>query len=46
MVEMQDSISPKLVTKLHLPHAIVVILHVRTSNVAILTLETAGTVGV
>ncbi len=38
--------SPSLVTRLHLPHAIVVRLHVRKSNVVILTPETAGTVGV
>ncbi len=35
-----------MVTKLHLPHAIVVRLHVRKSNVVILTPETAVTVGV
>ncbi len=35
-----------MVTRLHLPHAIVVMLHVRKSNVVILTPETAGTVGV
>ncbi len=38
--------SPKLVTRLHLPHAIVVRLHVCKSNVVILTPETAVTVGV
>ncbi len=38
---------PGLVTRLHLPYAIVVRwLHVRKSNVVILTPETAGTVGV
>ncbi len=35
-----------MVTRLHLPHAIVVSLHVRKSNVVILTPETAVTVGV
>ncbi len=35
-----------LVTRLHQPHAIVVKLHVRKSNVVILTPEKAGTVGV
>ncbi len=38
--------SPQLVTRLHLPHTIVVRLHVRKSNVVILTPETAATVGV
>ncbi len=38
--------SPKLVTRLHLSHAIVVSFHVRKINVVILTLETVGTVGV
>ncbi len=38
--------SPQMVTRLHLPHAIVVRLHERKSNVFILTLETAVTVGV
>ncbi len=38
--------SPYLVTRLHLPHAIVVRLHVRKSHVVILTPETVGTVGV
>ncbi len=33
-------------TRLHLPYAIVVRLHVRKSNVVILTPETAVTVGV
>ncbi len=33
-------------TRLHLPHAIEVGLHVRKSNVVILTPETAGTLGV
>ncbi len=32
-------------TRLHLPHSIVVRLHVRKSNVVILTAETAVTVG-
>ncbi len=36
----------KLVTRLHLPHAIVERLHVRKSNVVVPTLETAVTVGV
>ncbi len=36
--------SPKLVTRLQLPRAIVVKLHVRKINVVILTPETAGTV--
>ncbi len=35
-----------MVTKLHLPHAIVVRLHVRKSSVVILTPEAAVTVGV
>ncbi len=35
-----------LVTRLHLPHAIVVRLHVRKINVVIPTPETAVTVGV
>ncbi len=34
--------SPQLVTRLHLSHAIVVKLHVRKSNVVILTPETVG----
>ncbi len=38
--------SPLLVTRLHLPHAIVERLHERKVNVVILTLGTAGTVGV
>ncbi len=38
--------SPKLVTRLQLPRAIVVKLHVRKINVVILTPETADTVGV
>ncbi len=38
--------SARLVLRLHLPHAIVVRLHVRKSNVVILTAETAGTGGV
>ncbi len=38
--------SPLMVARLDLPHAIVVRLHVRKSNVVILTPETAGTVGV
>ncbi len=37
--------SPQLVTRLHLPHAIVVRLHVCKINVVTLTPETAGTVG-
>ncbi len=37
---------PQLVTRLHLPHALVVRLHVRKSYVVILTPKTAGTVGV
>ncbi len=37
---------PLLVTRLYMPHAIVVRLHVRKSNVVILTQETAGIVGV
>ncbi len=40
------SASPYLVTRLHLPRAIVVRLHVRKSNAVILTPETAVTVGV
>ncbi len=40
------AISPQLATRLHLSHAIVVGLHLRKSNVVILTPETAGTVGV
>ncbi len=35
-----------LVTRLHLPHAMAMKLHVRKSNVVILILETAVTVGV
>ncbi len=35
-----------MVTRLHLPHAIVVRLHVHKSNFVILTPETAVTVGV
>ncbi len=35
-----------LVTRLHRPHAIVIRLHVRKIDDAILTPETAGTVGV
>ncbi len=38
--------SPQLVTRLHLPHAIVVRLHVRKRNVVTLTMEVAYTVGV
>ncbi len=38
--------SPPLVTRFHQPHAIVVRLHVRKSNVFILTPETADIVGV
>ncbi len=38
--------SPLLVTRLHLPHAIVMRLHVYKDNVVIFTLETEGTVGV
>ncbi len=38
--------SPKFMTRLHLPHAIVVKLRVRKRNVVILTPETAVTVGV
>ncbi len=38
--------SPLLVTRLHLPHAIEVRLHMCKSNVVILTPETADTVGV
>ncbi len=34
--------SPRLATRLHLPHAVVVSLHLRKSNVVILTPETAG----
>ncbi len=37
--------SPKLLTRLHLPHAIEVRLYVRKINVVILTPETPGTVG-
>ncbi len=37
---------PYLVSRLHLPHVIVVRLHVRKINIIILTPETAGTVGV
>ncbi len=40
------AISSLMATRLHLPHAIVVRLDVRKSNVAILTPETAVTVGV
>ncbi len=36
----------KSVTKLHLPHSIVMKLHIRKSNVVILTSETAVAVGV
>ncbi len=36
--------SPSFVTRLHLPHAIVVRLYVRKINIVILTPETAGTV--
>ncbi len=39
-------ISPQLVTRLHLPHAIAVRLHLRQSSVVFLAPETAGTVGV
>ncbi len=35
-----------MVTSLHIPHAVLVRLHVRKINVVILTLETAFTVGV
>ncbi len=38
--------SPYLVTRFHLPHAIVVGLHVCKITIDILTLETAGAVGV
>ncbi len=38
--------SPQLMTRLHLPHAIVVRLHVRKGNVVILTPEMAGPFGV
>ncbi len=38
--------SPQLVTRLPLPHAIEVRLHVRKSNAIILTPETVVTVGV
>ncbi len=38
--------SPKLVTRLHLPPPIVMRLHVRKTNVVILTAETASTAGV
>ncbi len=44
--ERLQATSPLLVTRLHLPLAIVVRLHVRKSNVVILTPETAVTVGV
>ncbi len=40
------AISPWLVTRLQLPHAIVVRLHVRNCNVVILTSKTVVTVGV
>ncbi len=40
------AISPELVTRLHLPHAMVVRLHVHKINVVILTPETASIVGV
>ncbi len=41
------TVSPLLVTRLHLPHAIIVRLHVRKISVfIILTPETVGTVGV
>ncbi len=40
------AISPHLVTRPHLPHAIVAGLNLRKSNVVILTPETAVTVGV
>ncbi len=39
-------ISTWILTRLHLPHAIVVRLHVHKSNVVILTPETAVDVGV
>ncbi len=39
-------ISTWILTRLHLPHAIVARLHVRKSNVVILTPETAVAVGV
>ncbi len=38
--------SPQLVTRLRLPHAIVVRLHLRKSNVVILTQKMAGEIGV
>ncbi len=38
--------SPQLVAKLHLPHMIVLRLHVCKSNIVMLTLETVGTIGV
>ncbi len=38
--------SPYSVTRLHLPHVIVMRLHMRKSNVVILTPETTGTVSV
>ncbi len=38
--------SPLLVTRLHLPHAIVIRLHVYKDNVVIFTPDPAGTVGV
>ncbi len=38
--------SPQMMTRLHLPHAIIARLHERKSNVFILTPETAVTVGV
>ncbi len=40
------SSSPWLLTRIHLPHAVAVRLHVRKNNVAILTPETAVAVGV
>ncbi len=42
----QDEHLVTSVTRLHMPHAIVVRLHVRKINVVILTPETAVTVGV
>ncbi len=44
--EERQATSPYLVTRLYLPHVIVVRLHVRKINVVILTPETVGTVSV
>ncbi len=44
--EVHLAISPQLVTRLHLPHTIVVTLHAPLIDVAILTPETVGTIRV